>query len=125
MIKRFLNYNYLGIISSIVLPIMFTLMYIGCTKKDDPIPKENDKQVIENIEPFDKVPSLNEMIIYEVNPMVFGPDGTFADIEAKLSYIKDLGVNVVWLMPIFPKGIKKGVGSPYAVMDYTDVNPDY
>ena len=125
MIRRFLNYNYLGIFSSIALPIMFTLMYIGCTKKEDPIPKENDKQAIETIEPFDKVPSLNDMIIYEVNPMVFGPDGTFADIEAKLSYIKELGVNVVWLMPIFPRGIEKGVGSPYAVIDYTYVNPAY
>ncbi|MBN2261956.1 MAG: alpha-amylase, partial [Prolixibacteraceae bacterium] len=125
MIKKIINYNWLGIIGSVILPIMFTLMYIGCSEKDDPVPEENNKQPVEIIQPFDKVPSLTNMVIYEVNPLVFGPDGTFSDVEAKLSHIKGLGVNVVWLMPIFPKGIEKGVGSPYAVMDYTDVNPDY
>jgi glycosidase len=105
---------------------MFTLMYIGCSEKEDPLPdNEKEEKPVVEIKPFDKVPSLTEMVMYEVNPLAFGPNGTFINIEEKLEHIKGLGVNVIWLMPIFPKGIEKGVGSPYAVMDYTDVNPDY
>ncbi|MFL6257473.1 MAG: alpha-amylase family glycosyl hydrolase [Pyrinomonadaceae bacterium] len=67
-------------------------------------------------------------VIYEIYPRQFSEAGDFAGITAQLDRLKELGVNILWLMPIHPIGQekKKGpVGSPYAVRDYYAVNPDY
>lgn len=114
-----------SVIFSIVIPMLLTLTYIGCSGKEDPLPNDKPTPEPEVVLPFENIPNLSEMIIYEINPLAFGPDGTFNNIVSKLDHIQKLGVNVIWLMPIFPKGIENGVGSPYAVQNYTDVNPDY
>jgi glycosidase len=67
-------------------------------------------------------------VIYEIYPRQFSEAGNFEGVTAQLDRLKDLGVNVLWLMPIHPIGQekKKGpVGSPYAVRDFYAVNPDY
>jgi cyclomaltodextrinase len=67
-------------------------------------------------------------VIYEVFPRVFTREGTFKVLQEKLDYIKDLGVNIIWIMPIYPigeKGRKGKLGSPYAVRDLLKINPDY
>ena len=67
-------------------------------------------------------------MVYEAFPRNFSPEGNFAGITARLDELKDLGVSVLWLMPIHPTGQKnkKGtIGSPYAVRDYDAINPDY
>ena len=66
--------------------------------------------------------------IYEVNTRQFSPEGTFKAVEAQLPRLKELGVDIVWFMPIYPisQKNKKGLlGSPYAIADYKSVNPDY
>lgn len=66
--------------------------------------------------------------IYEVNIRQYTPEGTFAAFEAHLPRLRDLGVDVLWLMPIHPisEAKRKGsLGSPYANADYTAVNPGY
>ncbi|HEX9952362.1 MAG TPA: alpha-amylase family glycosyl hydrolase [Rubricoccaceae bacterium] len=65
--------------------------------------------------------------LYELNTRAFTPEGTLAAAEAHLPRLKDLGVDIVWLMPVHPIGVagRKGtLGSPYAVRDYTAVNPE-
>ena len=47
--------------------------------------------------------------------------GDFNGITEKLGYLKDLGINALWLMPIHPSPTYHG----YDVTDYYDVNPDY
>src|SRR5688500_8323944 len=67
-------------------------------------------------------------VIYEIYPRDFSEAGNFAGVTAQLDRLRDLGVNILWLMPIHPIGVekKKGpIGSPYAVRDYYAVNPDY
>ena len=67
-------------------------------------------------------------VVYEIFPRAFSPQGNFNGITARLDDLKDLGVNILWLMPIHPIGQekKKGtIGSPYAVRDYYGINPDY
>ncbi|HEX8558481.1 MAG TPA: alpha-amylase family glycosyl hydrolase [Pyrinomonadaceae bacterium] len=67
-------------------------------------------------------------VIYEIYPRTFSEEGNFAGVTAQLDRLRDLGVNVLWLMPVHPIGRekKKGpVGSPYAVRDYYALNPDY
>lgn len=75
--------------------------------------------------PFDKVPDTEDIVMYEVNLRVFSSEGNFKGVEAKLDSIKGLGVNTIWLMPIHSIGSLKGVGSPYAVRSYTDLNPAF
>src|SRR4051812_4335073 len=67
-------------------------------------------------------------VIYEIYPRQFSEAGNFAGVTAELDRLKELGVNILWLMPIHPIGQekKKGpIGSPYAVRDYYAINPDY
>lgn len=66
--------------------------------------------------------------IYEVNIRQYTPEGTFNAFDAHLPRIKEMGVDILWLMPIFPvgeEGRKGGMGSPYSVKDYKGVNPDF
>jgi glycosidase len=71
---------------------------------------------------------LRDGVIYEVFPRAFSPEGNFKGVIPQLDRLKDLGVNVLWLMPIHPTGKLKSkgtLGSPYAVRDYDAVNPEY
>jgi len=63
--------------------------------------------------------------MYQINPRNFAPDNSFQAVDARLDAIQDLGVNVVWFMPICEIGIEKAVKSPYCVKDYTAVNPEF
>jgi glycosidase len=66
--------------------------------------------------------------IYEVNVRQFTPEGTLAAFEAHLPRLAQLGVGILWFMPIQPIGLKnrKGtLGSYYAIRDYTEVNPEF
>lgn len=67
-------------------------------------------------------------VVYEMNVRQYTPEGTFAAAQKELPRLKELGVDVVWLMPIYPIGVegRKGtLGSYYAIKDYTDVNPEF
>jgi len=67
-------------------------------------------------------------VIYEVNIRQYTPEGTFNAFAAHLPRLKALGVDVLWLMPINPIGIKnrkEPLGSYYSVRDYLDVNPEF
>jgi len=71
---------------------------------------------------------LRASTIYEIYPRAFSARGDFNGITAKLGELQDLGVNVLWLMPIHPIGVKlrKGtLGSPYAIRDYFAINPEF
>ena len=71
---------------------------------------------------------VRDGVIYEIYPRAFSQQGNFNAITARLDDLKDLGVTILWLMPIHPIGVekKKGtIGSPYAVRDYYAINPDY
>jgi len=66
--------------------------------------------------------------IYEVNTRQYTPEGTFQAFDSHIQQLKDLGVGIVWFMPINPIGQKnrKGsLGSYYSVKDYKAVNPEF
>jgi glycosidase len=75
--------------------------------------------------PFQHVPATADVVMYEINPGAFSAAGTFTGITAGLDSIKSLGINTIWLMPIFPIGALKSIGSPYCVRNYLEVNPSY
>ena len=67
-------------------------------------------------------------VIYEVNVRQYTPEGTFTALQTHLPRLKALGVDVLWLMPVQPIGVKnrKGkLGSYYAISDYTAINAQY
>jgi glycosidase len=71
---------------------------------------------------------LRSAVVYEIFPRNFSKEGDFNAITARLDELKDLGVDILWLMPIHPIGekMKKGsMGSPFAVRDFYAINPDY
>lgn len=66
--------------------------------------------------------------IYEVNIRQFTKEGTFKSFQQHLTRLKELGVDILWLMPINPIGElnRKGtLGSYYSIKDYVDVNPEF
>lgn len=71
---------------------------------------------------------VRDGVIYQIFPRAFSAEGNFKGITAQLDRLKDLGVTILWLMPIHPIGQEKkkgSIGSPYAVRDYYGINPDY
>lgn len=72
--------------------------------------------------------TLKNKTIYEIYVRNHTRTGTFKDIFNDLLRIKDLGVDIIWFMPIHPIGQlnKKGtLGCPYSISDYTKINPEY
>ena len=72
--------------------------------------------------------TLRSQILYSVFVRQYSKEGTFRKVREDLPRIKDLGVDIIWLMPIHPIGMKnrKGsLGSPYAIRDYRAVNPEF
>jgi glycosidase len=73
-------------------------------------------------------PWVTSGIIYEIYPRAFSKEGNFAGIEKGLPKLKELGVTILWIMPIHPVGLEKrkgSLGSPYSVKDYYAVNPEF
>lgn len=70
----------------------------------------------------------NDAVIYEVNVRQYTPEGTFEAFSEHLPRLKELGVEILWFMPIYPiseKNRKGTLGSYYAISDYTGVNPEF
>lgn len=67
-------------------------------------------------------------VVYEMNIRQLTPEGTFTAASSRLEIIRKMGVDVIWLMPIYPIGEvnRKGtLGSYYAIRDYCDINPEF
>ena len=69
-----------------------------------------------------------DAVIYEVNVRQYTPEGTFAALQSHLPRLDELGVDILWLMPVQPigKANRKGsLGSYYSIADYTAINPEF
>ncbi len=70
---------------------------------------------------------LKNKIIYQVFTRNFTEEGTFNSLIKKLDYIKDLGTDILYLLPISPigkVGRKGDLGSPYSISDYYAINEE-
>ncbi len=66
--------------------------------------------------------------IYEVNIRQYTPEGTFSAFSKHLPRLKDMGVQVLWFMPVTPiseKGRLGTLGSYYAAQNYDAINPEF
>lgn len=67
-------------------------------------------------------------VIYEVNVRQFTPQGTFSAFAQHLPRLRQMGVDILWFMPIQPIGIERrkgGLGSYYSIRNYTATNPEF
>ena len=85
----------------------------------------------ENQNSFSKNFSIDEIrdsVIYEVNVRQYSESGTFEDFTKDIPKLKDLGVKIIWLMPIHPisETKRKGtLGSYYSISNYKEINPEF
>ena len=94
--------------------LILTVLALACTQKPAQQPASDDW--------------TREGVVYELNVRQLTPEGTFAAAEAHLPLLKELGVEIVWIMPPYPigeKGRKGTLGSYYAIRDYCDINPEF
>jgi len=78
-------------------------------------------------ESFD-INEIKDSVIYEVNIRQYSESGTFEDFTKDIHKLKDLGVKIIWLMPIHPisETKRKGtLGSYYSISNYKEINPEF
>ncbi len=119
------------------------LTIVSC--KDEP--KQATQEQVAEKEEIAPVSSetMESAVIYEANIRQYSPEGTFDAFTEEIPKLKELGVKVIWLMPIYPisetkrkatgdlsvedikdpEERKKYLGSYYAISDYTAVNPNF
>lgn len=77
---------------------------------------------------------VKNSVIYEINTRQYSPEGTFKALETDLPRIKELGIDILWLMPIYPigeknrkvpEGSRTSLGSYYSIKDYKAINPEF
>lgn len=93
------------------LPLL-TLIVLSCSPKADKIACDWTR----------------DAVVYELNTRQLTPEGTFTAAEALLPSLAGLGVDAVWVMPLYPigeLGRKGSLGSYYAIKDYCNVNPEF
>ena len=67
-------------------------------------------------------------VLYELNIRQFTAEGTFNAAIERLPFLRSIGVDAIWLMPIYPIGIegrKGSLGSYYSIRDYKGVNSEF
>ena len=67
-------------------------------------------------------------VLYELNVRQFTEQGTLPAAVERLPFLRSVGIDAIWLMPIYPigeEGRKGQLGSYYSIKDYTAVNPEF
>lgn len=122
----------------VIATIAWILLLVSCATKDNTVeqPKEASKASTRIDDRYVPKPYIElkhpewskNATIYEVNIRQFTPEGTFKAFVPHLPRLKEMGIDIIWLMPIHPIGEKnrKGkMGSYYSVKDYYGVNPEF
>jgi glycosidase len=108
------------------VPLACAILWLACSP-----PSAAETPIAYAPEPYVRLTHpewTRDAVIYQVNTRQFTPEGTFAAAARQLPRLQELGVDILWLMPIHPIGEKnrKGsLGSPYSVKDYYGVNPEF
>lgn len=112
----------------LLFPLFAALALATCQNQPTPAVQSNQNPSSQYLPEPDWVRSA---VLYECNVRQFSPSGDFAGLQAGLPRLRDLGIDVVWIMPIQPIGLERrklkpsDLGSPYSVRDYLAINPDY
>ncbi|MEZ4686389.1 MAG: alpha-amylase family glycosyl hydrolase [Bacteroidia bacterium] len=117
----------LTIILFLILAVLVSISLISCSEKKPVSDKPADTQAPAWTKP--RVPDWHKNAnIYEVNIRNYTQEGTFSSFDGHIPRLKEMGVDILWFMPIHPVSLEKRkgeLGSPYAVGDYYNVNPRF
>ncbi len=113
-------------LTSFLPVLLFSIFITGCNNNSD----------TKDIDPITEAATGHpawsaQSNIYEINLRQFSGEGTITAFEKALPRLKDMGVEILWFMPITPIGLEgrkmteKDMGSYYSVKDYKGFNPDY
>lgn len=106
--------------------------------------EKKEKEAVKTIAPVSDA-MMENAVIYEANIRQYSKEGTFEQFTKDIPQLKELGVKIIWLMPVFPisqtkrkatggdfaskikdpKERAKALGSYYAVSDFTKINPEF
>ena len=127
-----------------IVTFLLISLFISCKKETN----NNETTTTENKEIASFSTEVEEnAVIYEVNIRQYSPEGTFNEFTKDIPKLKELGVKIIWVMPIFPisetkrkatggddskfasempkEEQSKYLGSYYAVSDFKKVNPEF
>ena len=104
------------VVKRMVISLVSCLCFIVSSFAQDPVQYGT---------PFNNVPDARDAVIYQVNMRAFSPSGHFQHVTNRLDNIKALGVNVIYLMPIYPVGQVNSVNSPYSITDYKGIASEF
>ncbi|MDP2335682.1 MAG: alpha-amylase family glycosyl hydrolase [Bacteroidota bacterium] len=105
----------------LILPVLILAMY-SCQPSVKKV-AETAQTGMANIPEWSK-----NAVMYEINVRQYTPEGTFKAFETHLPRLKEMGVDILWFMPIYPiaeKNRKGSLGSYYSIRDYKAVNPEF
>ena len=125
------------------LMLMVFSFIVSC--KNEPEQKEQSTEVVKDSLAPVSDDIMESAVIYEANIRQYSPEGTFDAFTKDIPQLKELGVKVIWLMPMYPISMKnrkatgdksieeiedpeerkKYLGSYYAISDYSAVNPNF
>lgn len=109
-------------VKQLIIFVLISIIFSGCNSGSVKQKQDPETRKV-------KHPDWSKNLsIYEVNIRQFTPEGTFNAFAEHLPRLKELGTDILWLMPIHPIGEKnrKGtLGSYYAVKDYLAINPEF
>jgi len=105
--------------------IFLFLLFLFCLRPNVPYAQSTPAINLTTYKAVNSVPEPNDAVIYQINIRTFSQTGDFLGILSRLDSIKALGINVIYLMPIFPIGKEKSINSPYCIQDYKSVNPEF
>ncbi len=107
-------------------PLIFLVLLGACSPKMAPVSMPGAASTA-----FQHPEWSHRTNIYEVNVRQFSKEGTFAGFEKSLPRLKEMGIEVLWFMPVTPIGVEgrkeneSQLGSYYAVRNYKEINPEF
>lgn len=127
---------------AITLVSVMMLLTSCKNEQQEPVTEENTRE--QEIAPFDDE-VIETAVIYEANIRQYSPEGTFDAFTEDIPQLRELGVKIIWLMPVYPisetnrkatgggfaaeiedeEERAKMLGSYYAISDYSSVNPEF
>lgn len=120
------------LISQLLPALLFILCFTGCKKQEEKpagTQKPTNDSVPELVVLYDDHHEWTyNLSMYEVNLRQYTPEGTIEAFSAHLERLRDMGVGILWFMPVHPIGEENrlgSLGSYYSVKDYRAINPEY
>lgn len=116
--------QYLGFYLALVL----SMGIMGCKTQYNSGKHDAKKHKSKIVREYTQPSWVKNAVIYEVNVRQFSKEGKLVNVTKEIPRLKKMGVDILWLMPIYPIGElnRKGTeGSYYAVKDYKAVNPKF